>query len=183
MKTSIISTMIAISLSSSALAATDSQPWKDKAHDAWLDGKAETTLLLNSNLNSFGINTDVKEGTVILTGRVESEVDKALAEELVLSLKGVNNVHNQLTIQGQDDEPGELVKSLTDAKVVSVVKTRLLFESEVSGSDINVDATDGTVTLSGTVTSDAEKDLAVAIAKNATDVTKVVDKLKIAEDS
>ena len=38
------------------------QDWKDGAKDAWIDGKAETTLLLNTNLNSFDIITDVKDG-------------------------------------------------------------------------------------------------------------------------
>ena len=36
------------------------------------------TVLLNGNLNNFDINTDVKNGKVMLTGKVDSEVDKEL---------------------------------------------------------------------------------------------------------
>ena len=75
-----------------SLNVTAAQDWKDDAKDAWLDGKAETTLLLNTNLNSFDIMTDVKNGHVTLTGKVESSVDKALAAELIKSLDGVNGV-------------------------------------------------------------------------------------------
>ena len=39
----------------------------------------------------------------------------------------------------------------------------------------------GNVTLTGTVDSDAERDLAVEIAKNASDVTDVEDNLKVVE--
>ena len=162
-----------------AMAAND---WKDGAKDAWIDGKAETTLLLNGNLNSFDINTNVKNGAVTLTGKVESDVDKALAEELVENLDGVTGVDNQLTVKASNEPMDEKKGSaLKDAKIATVVKTRLLFESEVSGTSIDVDAKDGVVTLKGEVESDAEKDLAVTIAKNTDDVSRVIDKLQVAQ--
>ena len=95
MKRTTLAMMMTLALTTTAVAAND---WKDGAKDAWIDGKAETTLLLNGNLNSFDINTDVKNGNVTLTGKVESEVDKALAEELIENLEGVTDVDNQLTV-------------------------------------------------------------------------------------
>jgi hyperosmotically inducible periplasmic protein len=145
-------------------------------------GKAESTLLFNTNLNSFDIDTDVKDGTVILTGKVSSAVDKALAEELVASLEGVNDVENNLSIVAdtKTNDKDETMQVLLDSKVETVVKTRLLFESEVSGLDIEVDVKDGVVTLTGVVKSDAERDLAVAIAKNTNDVKDVVSHIELA---
>lgn len=151
----------------------------DDAKDAWLDGKAETTLLLNTNLNSFDIMTDVKNGHVTLTGKVESSVDKALAAELIKSLDGVKGVENKLTVMNENESTSEVVKTLTDSKVATVVKTRLLFSTDVSGTQINVDVADGVVTLQGEVASDAERQLALTIAKNTDDVKKVVDKIKV----
>lgn len=180
MKRTTLAVMMTLTLATtSAVAAND---WKDSAKDAWIDGKAETTLLLNGNLNSFDINTDVQNGNVTLTGKVESEVDKALAEELIENLDGVTGVDNKLTVvssgKKMDSDSGS---ALMDAKIATVVKTRLLFESEVSGTSIDVDAKNGVVTLKGDVDSDAEKDLAVAIAKNTDDVKSVVDKLDVAK--
>ena len=181
MKRTTLAMMMTLALSTTtAVAAND---WKEGAKDAWIDGKAETTLLLNGNLNSFDINTDVKNGVITLTGKVESDVDKALAEELLENLDGVSRIDNQLTVMA--DKNGNRSdkdnSALKDAKIATVVKTRLLFESEVSGTSIDVDAENGVVTLQGEVDSDAEKDLAVAIAKNTDDVTKVVDKLQVAQ--
>ena len=68
---------------------------------------------------------------------------------------------------------------LTDAKITTVITTRYLFDSEVGGTDIDVDTDNGVVTLKGTVESDAEKQLAMEIAKNAEDVRKVVDELTV----
>lgn len=176
-RTTLVMMMTAAALTVTQANAND---WKDGAKDAWIDGKAETTLLLNGNLNSFDINTDVKNGVITLTGKVESDVDKALAQELLENLDGVSRVDNKLSVvaeKGKGDDADS--SALKDAKIATVVKTRLLFESEVSGTSIDVDADNGVVTLKGKVDSDAEKDLAVAIAKNTDDVSRVVDRLEV----
>jgi osmotically-inducible protein OsmY len=180
MKRTTIAVMLTVAVAGSSLAA-NANDWQDGAKDAWIDGKAETTLLLNGNLNSFNINTDVKNGKVMLTGKVSSEVDKALAEELIENLEGVTSVDNNLTVVANERNMAKDGSKLTDAKIATVVKTRLLFESEVSGTAINVDVNKGVVTLNGNVDSDSERDLAEAIAKKSKDVTRVDNKLKVAK--
>lgn len=177
---SIVLSTALITTSGSVFAANN---WQDDAKDAWIDGKAETTLLLNTNLNSFDINTDVKDGQLTLSGSVESEIEKSLAAELVANLDGVEKVDNQLTVvkskQDQEQTDNEMLNSLTDSKISTVVKTRLLLESEISGTDIEVNTEDKVVTLSGEVSSDAEQDLALAIARNTNDVDEVVNQLSV----
>ncbi|CAM2920375.1 BON domain-containing protein [Pseudoalteromonas distincta] len=185
MKTFNKSIIAALVLGTTAMGA-QANSWENESKDAWIDGKAETVLLMNTNLNNFDINTDVKNGKVVLTGKVNSELDKELAEELVLSLDGVSDVENSLTVvksmdtkdrnkDMMDDDDNDL----TDAKITTVITTRFLFDSEVGGTDIDVDTDNGVVTLNGSVESEAEKQLAVKIAKNAEDVRDVVDKLSI----
>ncbi len=186
MKTFNKSIIAALVLGTTAMSA-QANSWENESKDAWIDGKAETVLLMNTNLNNFDINTDVKNGKVVLTGKVNSELDKELAEELVLSLDGVTDVDNSLTVVNNmdakntdksmmnDDDDNDL----TDAKITTVITTRFLFDSEVGGTDIDVDTDNGVVTLNGSVKSEAEKQLAVKIAKNAEDVRDVVDKLAI----
>jgi len=169
-----------LATTSSAVLASDQ--WKKEALDAWIDGKAETTLLLNSNLNSFDINTDVKNKIVTLSGSVENKTEKALAAELVSGLDGVESVNNKLTLikeTSESKESSETMKALTDSKITAVVKTRLLLNSSVSGTDIEVDTHDQTVTLDGQVESNTEHDLAMSIARNVSDVEKVIDNLQI----
>jgi osmotically-inducible protein OsmY len=175
----IVLTSVLFTSSATVLAA---DKWKQETMDAWLDGKAETTLLLNTNLNSFDINTDVENKVVTLTGSVNNTVEKDLAEELIIGLKGIDSVNNELTVLDQESSnKHSTLDALTDTKVSTVVKTKLLMNSDVSGSDIDVDAKKGVVTLTGHVESDIERDLAIAIASNANDVSKVVDKLSIVE--
>ncbi|PLT26930.1 BON domain-containing protein [Pseudoalteromonas sp. MelDa3] len=185
MKTFNKSIIAALVLGTTAMGA-QANSWENESKDAWIDGKAETVLLMNTNLNNFDINTDVKNGKVVLTGKVNSELDKELAEELVLSLDGVSDVENSLTVvksMDTKDRSKDMMddddNDLTDAKITTVITTRFLFDSEVGGTDIDVDTDNGVVTLNGSVESEAEKQLAVEIAKNAEDVRDVVDKLSI----
>ncbi|QFU06032.1 Osmotically-inducible protein Y precursor [Pseudoalteromonas sp. THAF3] len=178
-------TIVAAAVLGSTAFTAQANDWQNESKDAWIDGKAETVLLLNGNLNNFDINTDVKNGKVMLTGKVDSEVDKELAEELVISLDGVNDVENQLTVMNNEegmshnDDAGDTGSDLTDAKISTVITTRLLFDSEVAGTDIDVDTDQGVVTLKGNVDSEAERDLAIKIAENTEDVREVNDELRV----
>ena len=198
MKHTLLSMIVATSLTTAAYAGdmnTDNK-WEKGAKDAWIDGKAEATLLFNGNLDSFDINTDVDNGNVILTGKVENSVDKKLAEELVANIDGVKSVDNKLTIVEKrkdmsedsmsDDMKTAYDKStseLTDAKIATVIKTRLLMDTDISGFDIDVDVEAGNVTLTGDVDSDAERDLVIAIAKGASDVKDVEDNLRVVTET
>ena len=196
MKRSLISMIVATTLTTAAYAGdmdTDNK-WEKGAKDAWIDGKAETTLLFNGNLDSFDINTDVKNGNVVLTGKVENSVDKKLAEELVANIDGVTSVDNKLTVVSDKDMEGDMsddmedtvdegTSELTDAKIATVIKTRLLMDTDISGFDIDVDVENGVVTLTGDVDSDAERDLAVEIAKNASDVKDVESNLRVVTET
>lgn len=206
MKRSILSLLVAGTLATSAAAENmdSDNGWEKGAKDAWIDGKAEATLLFNGNLDSFDINTDVQNGKIILTGKVDNSVDKKLAEELVANIDGVTSVDNQLTVvedmsENEDmtvstddtdvleaddnietaDTQNNDVDALTDAKIATVVKTRLLMDSDISGFDIDVDVENGNVTLSGDVDTEAERQLVVQIAQNASDVKNVEDNLKV----
>ena len=196
MKRSILSMIVATSLTTAAYAGdmdTDNK-WEKGAKDAWIDGKAEATLLFNGSLDSFDINTDVKNGNVVLTGKVENSVDKKLAEELVANIDGVTSVDNKLTVVADNDMHSDMsddmeegveegTSELTDAKIATVIKTRLLMDTDISGFDIDVDVENGIVKLTGEVDSDAERDLAVEIAKNASDVKDVESDLRVVTET
>lgn len=179
-------TTIALStvlLTTSTFALAAQQNWKDESLDAWIDGKAETTLLLNTNLNSFDINTDVQRGVVTLTGDVNSKLEKSLAEELIVGLDGVKKVDNKLTILNNEKnvENSETLSALTDTKITTVLKSRLLMSQAISAMDIEITTTDQIVELRGTVKNDAEHDLALSMARNAQDVLKVIDNLTVVQ--
>ena len=159
-----------------------------KASDAWREGKLDTIYLFNRHLNNFTIDPEVVGSTVILTGKVESDVDKALAEQLALGIDGVSEVENRLTVvtadearSGKPEGERALSDKIEDATLTAEVKTQLLANDETHGLSINVDTVSRNVTLSGSVASAAEKDLAGALAEHVEGVSSVNNALTVSE--
>jgi osmotically-inducible protein OsmY len=160
--------------------------------DAWLHGKLESSLLFNEHLNSFDIDTDVKNGTAYLRGAVESDIDRDLAGEIAKSINGVTKVENELVVDktkaamSKDDEAAKerqgFKQSVINATLTARIKSQLLMNGNTGGMAINVDSKQGVVTLSGVVKSDEERDLAVRLASNTNGATSVTDRLVVKSD-
>ncbi|OOE98997.1 hypothetical protein BZG78_08075 [Salinivibrio sp. MA351] len=179
-----VSLGLALALGASSVsAASSANDWQDEAKDAWIDGKAESMLMVNTDLNNFDINTDVEQGVVILTGNVDTELDKSLAGGLVRQIDGVSQVENDLTVSQPASKAADLGQAVVDTKVSAALKTSLLLNPDISGTNINVSVEDGVATLSGKVKSDGARDLAVLMAENAQDVERVIDELKVEENA
>lgn len=178
---------------------TDKQTMEHRAEnaqsalkDAWLDGKLESALLFNEHLNSFAIDTEVKNGVAYLNGAVESDIDRDLAGEIAQSVKGVTKVENALKIdenkvakanQSDNDARRGFKQSVANATLTARIKTELLVNSNTGGLSIDVDSNNGQVTLSGQVDSDQEKELAEQIAKNTSGTQSVENNLTVVENS
>lgn len=66
-----------------------------------------------------------------------------------------------------------------NAALTSLVKTKFLADTTISGLRIDVDSKNGVVTLTGTVPSAAEKNRALKVARETEGVKSVVDRLKV----
>lgn len=146
------------------------------------EGKVWGVIALNRHLNPFGINVDVKGGTATLTGSVESDIDRDLAEQLALGTDGINNVDNQLIVSapasGKQAKPG-LSQQVDDVTLTTVIKSKLLWNSHTEGLNINVSTTQGAVTLKGNADSAQAKELAEHLARNTAGVKQVNNHIKV----
>lgn len=71
--------------------------------------------------------------------------------------------------------------AMGNAALTTKVKTKFLADNDISGLKIDVDSSNGIVTLTGTVPTAAEKALALKVAKGTDGVKSVVDRLKVAK--
>jgi hypothetical protein len=69
--------------------------------------------------------------------------------------------------------------ALNDGAVTAKIKSKMALDDTVKALSIDVDTDHGVVTLTGTVTSQAERSKAVQLAKETAGVTSVVDRLAI----
>ena len=77
-------------------------------------------------------------------------------------------------------EPGRSAgQTIDDATVTAKVKAALLQAPDVKGTDINVDTVNGTVTLKGSVETQAQSDRAASIARGIEGVKDVQNTLTV----
>jgi osmotically-inducible protein OsmY len=168
------------SMMSNAVLAAD---WEGEAKDAWIDGKLEASYLLNSELSSFKINTDVEDGNVMLTGSVQSEAHKQLATEIADNLEGVTNITNNLVVAKNGDEYADEDRDFRsrfyDMTTTVGLKSNFALNDDLEATAINIDTKEGVVVLEGEVDSQAEKMLAEEIAEGYDHVLKVDNRLRI----
>ncbi|EOI6440644.1 molecular chaperone OsmY [Yersinia enterocolitica] len=108
-------------------------------------------------------------GTALMSGSV-------LAEETML-----NKADNVVDSTGAklDSSMKKVDNYMGDSAATAKVKSALLEEKTLKSTDISVKTNHGVVTLTGFVTSQAEAETAVDIAKNVEGVKSVSDKLHV----
>jgi hyperosmotically inducible periplasmic protein len=68
---------------------------------------------------------------------------------------------------------------MSEAAITAKIKSKMTLDDHVKARTINVDTAGRTVTLTGTVNSEAEHQRAVQLARDTDGVSQVVDKLQI----
>jgi osmotically-inducible protein OsmY len=151
--------------------------------EARQEGSIWTAFALNKHLSPFKIDVSVEQGTALLKGKVENQVDRELAERIALDTQGIEKVDNQLEIDGNvAAEPGtkaSMAQRFEDATLTATVKSKLLWSSVTEALNIDVDAKDGVVTLKGRAQSPEAKEVAGNLATNTDDVVSVNNLISI----
>jgi hyperosmotically inducible periplasmic protein len=163
--------------------------------DGWITMKIHSQFVTEDALEDSDIDVDTNAGVVMLSGTVASEAGRARALAIAKATDGVKSVTDKLRVApergtdvtGAARQAGKEVtgaaksagRKVTDGWITSKIYTQFLPEAALEDSDIDVDVTNGAVTLSGTVRSEAGRQRAVAIAKATDGVKSVKDSLKV----
>jgi osmotically-inducible protein OsmY len=123
-------------------------------------------------LKDADISADAENGVVTLKGKVANSDQKALAEDTARSLAGVTAVNNELKVKSEPKES-------SDEWIALKVRSSLLYHRNVSLMDSDVKVMNGTVTLTGTAESAAEKSLAGEYAADIKGVKNVDNQITV----
>jgi osmotically-inducible protein OsmY len=120
------------------------------------------------------VTVKVSDGVVTLTGVVEDQDDKNLAEDTVENLPGVLSVTDEITIKPTYPQH-------SDAWIALKIRGVLLVRANVSAADTKVGVQDGVVTLDGTAVNSAQKELTEIYAKEIDGVKSVNNNLVVSD--
>ena len=141
-----------------------------KRTDADIAGAAKTALQWTSSFPKDGVKVMVESGCVTLSGEVDWEYQRQAAAKGVRYLMGVTGVSNQIVIKPH------VSLSAVKADIEAALKRRATADAQ----KILVEVRGADVTLTGTVHSWSERDLARHSAWGTPGVRNVVDQMTIA---
>jgi osmotically-inducible protein OsmY len=145
---------------------TQTQQWTK-----WLGAGA---VLLVGAVGCADRNNNGQPDSVATEGQVANAVDNAGDAATTAASKAGQAASNAA------DSLGNVAKNMDDAATITPkVKTALGNSPVLKGSNIDVDTTDQSVTLTGSVKNAAQSKLAEATAKKNAPGYKVVNKLKV----
>lgn len=181
------STVIAALVLFAATAVAAEGKSEEMRSDVWLKAKLVTAYTLNRHLNPFELDVEVENGVAHLSGTVDSAVERDLAVEIAKGVDGIREVKEDIKIEpgamAAERRESDFFRTVEDATITAKVKSKLLWNRNTSGLDINVTTEKGVVTLKGKVASDAQGDLAAQMAKNTTGVERVKKELRVVPEA
>ena len=159
-----------------------------EAHEPANVSDAQLSLEVQSRISQMldvSLSALVRYGVATLDGRVRSEADRQRAEQIALEVHGVESVVNELTVV----EPiivalandAEAVADRESTTIENAVATQLRSDPVLGSRSIRVvsDELTNTVTLTGTVSTEDEKEQAGRIAVSAFPAGQVRNQLEV----
>jgi len=161
-----------------AVSESTERSFAEVVEDASITAAVKSKLMWSRQHNALDVTVETHTGVVTLTGTAGSSEARAMAVDLAMDTRGVVSVDNQLTIDSTmeiaDEAAGSFGQSVSDTWITTKVKSTYAMSSNVTGRDISVTTANGIVTLTGTVDSGEERELAVQLAKNINGVNEVI---------
>lgn len=159
----------------------------DPLNEARLEGQLWAAYALNEHLSAFDIDIEVSQSEAILSGQVEEDVQKDLAEQVALGMDGIERVDNRIDVAGDevvqrdDGDERNFRDRISDATTTATVKSKLLWNRNTGGLAIDVSTDNGEVRLEGEADSEASKALAERLAANTDGVRAVDNRIRVTD--
>lgn len=141
-----------------------------KMTDQQITTEVDHTLLTDSALLNNQIDAKVDQGIVTLSGTADHLMAKERAAKLVQTIRGVRGVVNVIELKSS---------SSSDEEIRKAVDSALLYDAATDSYELKPEVKDGVVTLSGTVQSYREQQLAVSVTKGVKGVKGVRDSITL----
>jgi hyperosmotically inducible protein len=143
--------------------------------DSWITSKTKIALFGDERVSGTDINVQTRNGVITLRGKVATSQEKMAAEEIAKSIDGVASVKNQLQVVASG------ARKAVDAKdddLTKSVKSRISKDTRLKGSDIEVRADNGVVTLTGDAKDLGARARASELARSVPGVKSVKNEIK-----
>ena len=158
--------------------ALDPRTLGTQIDDGIMDKNLDARLLLVDKNYFLNVSTQVLDGRIFITGKVESPEEKLKITKLAWETQGVRSVRNDLKIK----EKFNFKQSSKDILITSQLRSAIIFNKKIKSANYSIDTYKKTIYIYGIAETEDEKNEVIKEAKEILDVENVIASILLVQD-
>ena len=146
--------------------------------DGIMDKNLDAKLLLMNKNYLLSVSTQVLDGRIFITGKVDDPEEKLKITKLAWEIEGARSVKNDLKIK----EEFNFKQSAKDVLITSQLRTALIFNKKIKSANYSIDTYKKKIYIYGIANSKDEQSLVIEEAKQILDVKDIISSILLVED-
>ncbi len=146
--------------------------------DTIMQKSLATRLALKDKKYFLSIQSEVRDGNIFLSGKVDEPEEKIKITKMAWETKGVRSVKNAITIKGQTNFKGTAKDILITSQLISA----LIFNKKTKARNYTLETINKNIYIFGIAMDREEKIEVINEANKIYDVEKVIPSIYLAEE-
>ena len=158
--------------------ALDPRTLGTQIDDGIMDKNLDAKLLLLNKNYFLSVKTQVLDGRIFITGKVDDPEEKLKITKLAWEIQGARSVKNDLKIK----EKFNFKQSAKDVLITSQLRTAIVFNKKIKSANYSIDTYKKKIYIYGIAETKEEQSLVIEEAKQILDVEDVISSILLLED-
>ena len=158
--------------------ALDPRTLGTQIDDSIIDKSIDARLLLIDKNYFLTISTQVLDGRIFITGKVDNPEEKLKITKLAWETKGARSVKNDIKFK----EKFNFKQSAKDVLITSQLRTALIFSKKIKSANYSIDTYKKKIYIYGISETKDEREEVIKEAKGILDVEDVIASILLVED-
>ena len=146
--------------------------------DTIMQKNLSARLALTEKKYFLSIQSEVRDGNIFLSGKVEEPEEKIKITKMAWETKGVRSVKNAITIKGQSN----FKSTAKDILITSQLRSALIFNKKTKARNYTLETINKTIYIFGIAMDQEEKKEVINEANKIYDVEKVIPSIYLASE-
>ena len=146
--------------------------------DTIMQKNLSARLALADKKYFISIQSEVIDGRIFLTGKVDQPEEKIKITKMAWETKGVRSVKNAISIKGQNNFKG----SAKDILITSQLRTALIFNKKTKARNYTLETVNRNIYIFGIAMNENEKKEVINEANKIYDVKEVIPSIYLASE-
>ncbi len=146
--------------------------------DTIMQKNLSARLALAEKKYFLSIQSEVRDGNIFLSGKVQEPEEKIKITKMAWETKGVRSVKNAITIKGQSN----FKSTAKDILITSQLRSALIFNKKTKARNYTLETINKTIYIFGIAMDQEEKKEVINEANKIYDVEKVIPSIYLASE-